>query len=36
MGRKIGDKAIIGAMSFVNKDVPKEGKWYGNQIYKKV
>lgn len=35
MGTKIGDKAVIGAMSFVNKDVPKKGKWYGNQIYKK-
>ena len=24
MGTKIGDKAVIGAMSFVNKDVPKK------------
>ncbi len=32
MGSNIGDKAIIGAMSFVNKDVPKNGKWYGNKL----
>ena len=25
----LGDKAIIGAMSFVNKNVPENGKWYG-------
>ena len=29
MGVTIGDKAIIGAMSFVNKNIPKNGKWYG-------
>ena len=29
MGVTIGDKAIIGAMSFVNKNVPENGKWYG-------
>ena len=32
MGTSIGDKAVIGAMSFVNKDIPKEGKWYGNSL----
>jgi acetyltransferase-like isoleucine patch superfamily enzyme len=32
MGVTIGDKAIIGAMSFVNKDVPERGKWYKNSI----
>jgi acetyltransferase-like isoleucine patch superfamily enzyme len=34
MGVTIGDKAIIGAMSFVNKDVPERGKWYKNSIKK--
>jgi acetyltransferase-like isoleucine patch superfamily enzyme len=29
MGTTINDKAIVGAMSFVNKDVPIGGKWYG-------
>ena len=29
MGTKINDKAIIGAMSFVNKNIPVGGKWYG-------
>ncbi len=32
MGTKIGDQAIIGAMSFVNKDVPKASKWYGHSL----
>lgn len=32
MGTTIGDKAVVGAMSFVNKDVPKEGKWYGCKL----
>lgn len=32
MGMHIGDKAIVGAMSFVNKDVPKGGKWYGTSL----
>ena len=32
MGTTIGDKAIIGAMSFVNKDVPKNKKWYQNKL----
>ncbi len=32
MGTSIGDKAVIGAMSFVNKNIPKEGKWYGNSL----
>ena len=31
-GVNVGDKAIIGAMSFVNKDVPPFGKYYGNKI----
>ena len=31
MGININDRAIIGAMSFVNEDVPKDGKWYGNK-----
>jgi acetyltransferase-like isoleucine patch superfamily enzyme len=31
-GVNVGDKAIIGAMSFVNKDVPPSGKYYGNKI----
>ncbi|MGB0683725.1 MAG: acyltransferase [Magnetovibrionaceae bacterium] len=30
MGVSIGDKAKIGALSFVNKDVPDGGTWYGN------
>ena len=29
MGTTIGDKAVIGAMSFVNKNIPDEGLWYG-------
>ena len=33
-GISIGDKAIIGAMSFVNKDIPPHGKFYGNKIFK--
>ena len=33
MGTSIGDKAVVGSMSFVNKDVPKGGKWYGNKLY---
>lgn len=32
MGITIGDKAVVGAMSFVNKDVPKGGKWYGHKL----
>ena len=32
MGVKIGDKAIIGAMSFVNKNIPENGKWYGTSL----
>ena len=32
MGVNIGDKAVIGAMSFVNKDIPNDGKWYGISI----
>ena len=32
MGVSIGDKAIIGAMSLVNKDVPSEGKYYGTKL----
>jgi acetyltransferase-like isoleucine patch superfamily enzyme len=29
MGRVIGDRAVVGAMSFVDKDVPEDGKAYG-------
>jgi acetyltransferase-like isoleucine patch superfamily enzyme len=32
MGTAIGDKAVVGAMSFVNKDIPKSGKWYGTSL----
>ena len=32
MGITINDKAIIGAMSFVNKDVPFAKKWYGSSL----
>lgn len=28
-GVKIGDKSVVGAMSFVNKDVPEGSKFYG-------
>lgn len=30
MGVTIGDNVIIGALSFVNKNIPDEGKWIGN------
>jgi len=32
MGTTIADKAVIGAMSFVNKDIPIEGKWFGHSL----
>lgn len=32
MGSTIGDKAVVGAMSFVNKNIPDEGVWYGNAL----
>lgn len=32
-GVSIGDRAVVGAMSFVNKDVPVEGRWYGHKLY---
>lgn len=32
MGTTIGDSAIVGAMSFVNKNVPEAGKWLGNSL----
>ena len=32
MGVTIGDQAVVGAMSFVNKDIPFKGKWYGNAL----
>ena len=32
MGTTIGDKSVVGAMSFVNKDVPNSGKWYGHKL----
>ena len=31
-GVSIGDRAVIGAMSFVNKNVPKDGRWYGTSL----
>lgn len=34
MGTHIGEKAVIGAMSFVNKDVPNGMRWYGNSLCK--
>lgn len=34
MGVKIGDEAIIGAMSFVDKNIESKGKWYGNSLKK--
>ena len=30
MGVKIGDRAIIGALSLVNKDVPERARAYGS------
>ena len=33
-GVNIGDKSVIGAMSFVNQDIPPYGKFYGNKKYK--
>ena len=32
MGVHIRDKAVIGAMRFVNKDVPENAKWYGKSL----
>ena len=32
MGTTINDQAKIGAMSFVNKDIPKGRKWYGSTL----
>ena len=32
MGTTINDKAIVGAMSFVNKDIPFARKWYGTSL----
>ena len=32
MGTIIGDMSIIGAMSFVNNDIPKGSKWYGTSL----
>ena len=32
MGVSIGDTAVVGAMSFVNKDIPNGGKWYGHSL----
>jgi UDP-N-acetylglucosamine acyltransferase len=29
-GIKIGDNSILGSLSFVNKDVPKNEIWFGN------
>ncbi len=32
MGVCIGDKAVVGAMSLVNKDIPSGGQWYGHLL----
>ena len=32
MGVAIGGKAVVGAISFVNKDIPSGGKWYGHSL----
>ena len=32
MGVNIGERSIIGAMSFVNKDIPMGRKWYKNDL----
>lgn len=32
MGTTIGDMSVIGAMSFVNNDIPKGSKWYGTSL----
>ena len=32
MGTIINDKAVVGAMSFVNKDIPFARKWYGTSL----
>lgn len=32
MSTAIADQVVIGAMSFVNKDVPEGRKWYGNNL----
>ena len=36
-GIKIGDNSIIGSLSFINKDIPKNEIWFGNpaKFYKK-
>jgi len=31
MGINVGDSSIIGALSFVNKDIPKNGKFYSRK-----
>ena len=33
MGVSIGNRSIIGAMSFVNKDIPEKGVWYGTSLH---
>ena len=32
MGTSIGEKAVVGAMSLVNRDMPSAGKWYGHSL----
>ena len=32
MGITVGEKAVVGAMSFVNKDIPNKRQWYGNSM----
>lgn len=34
MGVNIGDRCVIGALSFVNKDMPDDSVWYGNYFQK--
>ena len=32
MGCEVGDQSIIGALSFVNKNIPAKSKWISNKI----
>ena len=32
MGTSIGEKAVVGAMSLVNRDIPSAGKWDGHSL----
>ena len=37
-GVKIGDNSILGAMSYINKNIPSDEIWFGNpaKLYKKL